>query len=46
MKKNRGFAIRVTGFLVVFAICFGVYTRLITPKFFTDIDWPTNTTYA
>lgn len=46
MKKNKGFALRVTGFLVVFMVCFYVYTRLITPKFFTDIDWPTTTTYA
>lgn len=46
MKKNMGFAFRVTGFLVVFAVCFCIYTRLITPKFFTDIDWPTTTTYA
>ena len=46
MKKNMGFALRAAGFFVVFAICFLVYSRLITPKFFTDIDWPTTTTYA
>lgn len=46
MKKNVGFALRAAGFLAVFAVCFWVYVRWITPKFFTDIDWPTTTTYA
>lgn len=31
---------------MLFAICFSVYSRWITPKFFTDIAWPTTTTYA
>lgn len=46
MKNKIGFAGRVTGFLLIFAMCYWGYCRLITPKFFTDIDWPTTTTCA
>lgn len=46
MKKNWGFAVRAVCFLLIFAVCFSVYCRLVTPKFFTDIAWPTTTTYA
>ena len=46
MKKKMSFAGRVTCFLLLFAICFYIYCRWITPKFFTDIAWPTTTTYA
>lgn len=46
MRKKLGFAGRVIGFLLIFALCYHGYCRLITPKFFTDIDWPTTTTCA
>lgn len=46
MKNHKGFVLRTIGFLVIFAVCFSVYIRLITPKFFTDTAWPTTTTYA
>ena len=46
MKKNLGFAARAACFLLIFAVCFSIYCRLVTPKFFTDIAWPTTTTYA
>ena len=44
MKKKIGFAGRVMGFLLIFAVCYHAYCRWITPKFFTDTDWPTTTT--
>ncbi|MDE7246300.1 MAG: hypothetical protein K2N43_00260 [Lachnospiraceae bacterium] len=46
MKKKIEFAGRVIGFILIFAVCYYAYCRLITPKFFTDIDWPTTTTCA
>ncbi|MDE6405217.1 MAG: hypothetical protein K2M20_06170 [Lachnospiraceae bacterium] len=46
MKKKLGFAARVICFLLLFGICYHVYCRWITPKFFTDTDWPTTTTFA
>lgn len=46
MNKHRGFALRLIGFAAVFTVCLVIYERLITPKFFTDIAWPTTTTYA
>ncbi len=46
MKKNLGFAARAVCFLLIFAVCFSGYCRLVTPKFFTDIAWPTTTTFA
>lgn len=46
MRKNIKFIGKSICFLLIFAICFCVYVRLITPKFFTDISWPTTTTYA
>ncbi|MCM1040077.1 MAG: hypothetical protein NC434_12220 [Ruminococcus sp.] len=46
MKKNMKFIGKVICFLLLFTIIFSVYTRWITPKFFTDISWPTTTTYA
>lgn len=46
MKKNLGFAARAVCFFLIFAVCFSFYCRLVTPKFFTDIAWPTTTTYA
>ena len=46
MKKNIKFIGKCICFLLLFAICFNVYARVITPKFFTDISWPTTTTYA
>lgn len=46
MKKNVGFAGRAACFFLIFLICFSMYCRWITPKFFTDIAWPTTTTYA
>lgn len=46
MKRNMGFIGKSICFLLIFAICFSAYIRLVTPKFFTDISWPTTTTYA
>lgn len=46
MKKKMGFAARVIGFLLIFTVCYHAYCRWITPKFFTDTDWPTTTTCA
>lgn len=46
MKKRLGFAGRMIGFFLIFALCYHVYCRVITPKFFTDTDWPTTTTCA
>lgn len=46
MKRNMGFIGKSICFLLIFAICFSAYVRLVTPKFFTDISWPTTTTYA
>lgn len=46
MKRNMGFIGKSICFLVIFAVCFSAYVRLVTPKFFTDISWPTTTTYA
>lgn len=46
MKKKISFAARAVCFLLIFAVCFCVYCRWMTPKFFTDIAWPTTTTYA
>ncbi len=46
MKRNIKFLGKCICFLLLFAICFSVYSRWITPKFFTDIAWPTTTTYA
>lgn len=46
MKRNMGFIGKCIGFVLLFAVCFRIYSRWITPKFFTDIAWPTTTTYA
>lgn len=46
MRKNMSFAVRAICFLLLFAVCLSAYCRWMTPKFFTDIAWPTTTTYA
>lgn len=46
MRKKLGFAARVVCFLLLCVICYRAYCRWITPKFFTDTDWPTTSTFA
>ena len=44
MKRNLGFAGRAIGFFLIFAVCYHAYCKWITPKFYTDMDWPATTT--
>lgn len=46
MRKRLGFAAKLICFFVLFGGCYYAYCRWITPKFFTDTDWPTTTTFA
>lgn len=46
MRKKMGFAAKLVCFTMIFAVCYYAYCRWITPKFFTDTDWPTTTTFA
>ncbi|MGN1151242.1 MAG: hypothetical protein ACI4SN_03675 [Lachnospiraceae bacterium] len=46
MKRNIKFIGKILCFLLLFAVCYSIYIRVITPKFFTDISWPTTTTYT
>lgn len=46
MRKKLGFAVRLVCFFTLLGSCYYAYCRWITPKFFTDTDWPTTTTFA
>ena len=46
MRKKLGFAVRLVCFFILLGSCYYAYCRWITPKFFTDTDWPTTTTFA
>ena len=46
MRKKLEFAVRLVCFFILLGSCYYAYCRWITPKFFTDTDWPTTTTFA